>query len=265
MTSWNPTEWTERLEATGDLKSARGDLDECLCCPESLFFLEGMRGRLSSLMLDLEIADHHFQASARMGIDSELEDTDDNLRRATIVDAYSIENNLLMDRVPDGVLRPSPLELLHQIDWRLQRTIALSTAIRAIAHLHTGDDERAQWLFDKAIESHVGQPKNELMGLWRIGRACCEHNLGNTDRSIKTMESAEWLHSFAGTGDKLNSTALSAALYAVWDSLGETSKAEIWRKTILDSGLPTATVQVFVDRASLIISRCVNSDRLVLL
>lgn len=265
MKTWDPKSWTRQLAMTGDIAKARADIERSSgFSRKNRFLAEGMLGRLSSLLLNFTEADAHFERAAAMACD--LEGTDAEIRYALILETYAFENRILMGKVPTDALRQSPVELLHEMDWRLTRALALSIAVRAIAHLHEGHDADAFALFGEAARRHSApRCSSELIGLWQIGQACCEQNLGDTASALRRLDSVELHYRFAGRKDKINSTALAAALYAILERLGHSHRAESWRATVAASGLPHATTNAFMKRASLMISRCASSKRLVLL
>jgi hypothetical protein len=230
------------------------------------FYAEALRGRLRSLQLRGPEAEEHFITARRWA--AEAQDTTPNTLRKFLLYVYDFDNKLLLAEtsamksagndseplvLPDALVREHP-ELKYAID--------MSRTVEGLLCLHCGQHGQAAKIFSDLIRSH--RPgKNDPLAMYYIGLAAAQFNLGRVDSAGFNLENAGLC---VQMGDAtLNRARAAGILYGFYTYLTEKDEAENWRVFLKQLSCPEETKLVFLRRGELLVERCSQRLRLVLL
>lgn len=258
-----PQDWLEEFLGKGDFDDSFQKLEGV-----KHFHAETMRGRIRSLQLRFAEAWEHFDQAYERSLKAH-EDIP-NLVRQFILNIYCFEHALLEKplspserdtKIPELWIPELPEIVLDEYP-EVKLVINLRRASEGFLRLHLGDYQAAADVFQGLIEKNPRARPDTLMMNY-LGLAACQHNQGLDELARWNLENAS-LAIQAG-GETINRARWAAVLHAFYTFLGDEEEANGWKAFLERLPCPQATRDAFLKRAKLILDRCSEQSKMLLI
>ena len=254
----HPPHWKKNLGERADLELSFREL-----YGYSHFFTDALRARIRYYQMRYDESWDLLDRAAH-GADQAPSDVP-NLIRRFFVSVFSFYTalaerplssegelpNLQMPAVPPEVFDTYP---------ELRQVIIAREAAEALLRLHAGQPGEAVAIFRDHIATDGGTVKGNSAYNY-VGLAAGLQALGNTDDALRNLENAGYVIRI--TGPTLTQARVAALLNGFYHYLDEGKTAQEWLEFLYSLPCPTATKELFEQRAARVLERCTTRGRLL--
>ena len=256
-----PAGWQDEFAEKADLDKSFASLGT-----KKHFYVEALRGHIRSLQLRFEEAWDHFDRASELS-EKVVEDIP-NLIRQFLLHIWCFENALAEAPLAEKEIEPPvlwipplPKEILDDYP-QVKLVINLRRMSEAVLRLHLGNWSESAEIYEDLLRDNQGT-RVDILAYVYSGLAACQYNMGMEDAARRNLENAGF--AILSEGRTLERVRVAGTLYALYSQIGDEEEANSWHSFLQSLPCPQATKDVFLERGKVLIERCAERSRLLVI